>query len=398
MKILHTSDLHLGKRWHGISLLDDQDRVLDEILALCDEHEVDMLLVAGDVFSDHVDGNKPANVAWHLLQKLRQPLERGRAVFLLRGNHDPFELFGLMNLMMTEMAGKDGLPLIIANQPGVYPAPGYSFQVIALPYLSPSWLRTQPFTLDTTPDEQVAQLSGLLSHQLRQLFARIPSGVPTIFAGHVQVTGANIRPDMEFESRYNRDLWLHPRDLPQFTSYNALGHIHLGQEIKGVGKPSWYAGAPDRLDLGERDYHPHVLLVTTPETPGGTATVVPLPLQTCTKWIFEELHGVDDVDRFCRSLDGPCIGDVKIFDIPAPYRGDLETRIHDAVPRIRIQWMGQAVAVEAIGGEEEGPSPQDVHGTVWTFLRRAFAQDPDRFMRLEEAFEALWSETSEVAV
>lgn len=398
MKILHTSDLHMGKRWHGISLLEDQDRVLDEILAQCDEHEVDMLLIAGDVFSDRVDGNKPADVAWHLLKKLREPLEHGRVVFLLRGNHDPFDLFGLMNLMLTEMAGKDGLPLIVANLPGIYPVPGLSSQVIALPYLSPSWLRTQPFSLNTTPDEQVAQLSGLLSLQLRQLYTTIPSGTPTIFVGHMQVSGTIIRPDMEFESGYHRELWLHPSDLPQFTSYNALGHIHLGQQIRGVGKPSWYSGAPNRLDLGERDYQPHVLLVTTPETPGGIATVMPLTLETCTRWVLEELHGNEDVDRFCSSLGPAYIGDAKIFDIPVSYRSDTETRIRDIAPRVRVQWMSQAVIGEPVGVEPEGPSAQDVYGTVHTYLERAFAQEPARRVRLEEAFEGLWSETNEVVM
>ncbi len=58
MRLLHTSDLHIGASWRGMSRRDDQRRVLGEILGLCDAHAVDALLVTGDVFSDRVEGGK----------------------------------------------------------------------------------------------------------------------------------------------------------------------------------------------------------------------------------------------------------------------------------------------------------------------------------------------------
>ena len=120
MKILHTSDFHFGKRWGGISLIDDQTRVLDEILALCELHDVDMLLVAGDVFSDRIEGNRLADIAQTLLTRLRPLLERGRIVFLLRGNHDSIDLFDLLSFLLTEVSGKDSLPLVVASRPNIY--------------------------------------------------------------------------------------------------------------------------------------------------------------------------------------------------------------------------------------------------------------------------------------
>jgi len=396
VKILHTSDLHLGKRWRGTPLLDDQDRVLSEVLGLCEKHGVDMLLVTGDVFSDRVDGNKPADIARHFLKRLHEPLGRGRSVFLLRGNHDPFDLFGLLSFMMTEILGKDSLPLVVANLPGIYEIPGQSLQVVALPYLPPAWLRMQPFAVNVTPDEQVAQLSGLLSLQLQHLYSGVPSAAPTIFAGHVLISGAQLTEDLEFESGYHRELWLHPSDLPQFTSYNALGHIHLSQEIRGAGKPSWYAGAPDRLDLGEREYQPQVLLVTTPDTPGGIATVEPIHLTACTRWILEELHGLEDVERFCTTVNASNpIGEVVVADVPVAYRGAIEDHIRDVAPRVRVRWMMEALLDVEQGSD--GPDPHDVYGTVRAYLERAFSQDADCRARLEAAFESLWSESSEVS-
>src|SRR3712207_895631 len=97
MKLLHTSDLHLGAQWRSVSRADDQTRVLDEVLTLCDQHEVDALLVTGDVFSDR-PYEPPARIARRLLERLSDQLRRGRAIVLLRGNHDPLDLFQLMRI------------------------------------------------------------------------------------------------------------------------------------------------------------------------------------------------------------------------------------------------------------------------------------------------------------
>jgi len=127
---------------------------------------------------------------------------------------------------------------------------------------------------------------------------------PSIFTAHTLIDHAELKPDTEVEQGYVRELVLHASDLPQFTSYNALGHIHLGQEVRGTGKPTWYSGAPDRLDMGERDYHPQVLLVTTPDAPGGTATVRAITMPNCTTWMLTDLSDEESVDRFCLEVAG----------------------------------------------------------------------------------------------
>jgi exonuclease SbcD len=87
MRLLHTSDLHYGMTWRGISRRADQHRVLAEIVSICEAKRVDALVVTGDVFSDRPEGH-PADVIRLLLQQLRPQLERGCPVVLLRGNHD----------------------------------------------------------------------------------------------------------------------------------------------------------------------------------------------------------------------------------------------------------------------------------------------------------------------
>ncbi len=397
MRLIHASDLHLGASWYGVPRRTDQERVLEEILDLCDKYVVDGLIVTGDVFSDRVEGGRHPQIARRLLEQLRGHLNHGRAVFLLRGNHDPLDLFGLMRLLVTELAGHEHWPLIVADLPGIYHIPGHELQIIALPYITPGMLRDDTALLDLSPEQQLPGLAGLLSLRVQHLYRQASSTLPAIFAGHVMVGGAHLSEEREFEAGYNDELWLESGSLPQFTSYNALGHIHLSQEIMGTGKPTWYAGSPDRMDLGEREYHPQVLLVDTPNTPGGTATVQPIPLTTCTPFIEEELHGMEDVDRLCISLEAAGspdpLGRATIADVPVQSRGPVEGRIRLLAPRLQVRW---ALEEQALVTPIEWDDPHDLPTMMSSYLERAYAGREDRRIRLMTAFQSLWGQSDEV--
>lgn len=397
MKLLHTSDLHLGASWgNDVSRGDDQARVLDEILDLCERYGADILLVTGDVFGDRVEGSV-AREARRLLERLRSHLERGRAVVLLRGNHDPIHLFALVGTLVEGMGG-ERWPLVIADEPRVYQVPSHPLQVVALPYLTPSWLQRAPLDRNLTPEERLAGLSGLLALHVERLYEQASPNLPAIFAGHVLVSGAKLTEDVTIESGYHRSLWLPPDRLPQFTSYNALGHVHLGQEVRGVGKPTWYVGAPDRLDLGERAYYPQVLLVEVPDTPGGVAGVEPVPLTSCTPFVLEELAGEDDVERFCAACGEagwPCspLGRVTIADVPAGRRALVEARLRQVSLRFEIRWASETAAAPA--PMVEAFDPHDVPAIIGDYLARHFADQPTRQAHLSAAFAELWQEGAE---
>lgn len=395
MRILHTADWHLGSTWDGQSRRADQERVLDEILALCDERNVDLLLVAGDILHDRVEGGHPEAAVRRLLLRLEPHLDRGRAVFLLRGNHDPLELFRLMSLLIPEVAGSESWPLVVADLPGIHQIPGHDLQVIALPYLSPRMLQQRAAEIGVTAETMVAGAAGIIAQQIESLYAQVQTEHPAIFAGHVLLGGAQLTPDIEAEANYSREVWLVPSRLPHFTSYNALGHIHLIQEVRGAAKPTWYSGAPDRLNLGERDYTPQVLLVETPDSPGGTATVQPIPLTTPTRFVRAELRGMPEVEDFCaHRASGNPLGVIRVVDIAAGMHSAVEAQIHAAAPRLRIEWPAE---VSRPGGPTpEGPDHRDVHGTVIDYLGRSYADEQHRHP-LIQAFETLWAEGSEEA-
>jgi exonuclease SbcD len=390
MNILHTSDLHLGDTWDTHPRLSDRMRVLGEILGLCEQHDVDILLITGDIFADRVKGSLP-DVARQFLEMLRDQLARGMAVFLLRGNHDDFRFFQLLRILVNEMAGKDRWPLVIADLPKIYSVPSYPIQILALPYLSPGWLERHPPEAEVSPEERLVGLTGVLANHVHWLGQQVDPKMPAIFAAHVLVSGASYSSEKEVEPGYARELVLAPKYLPHFTSYNALGHIHLAQRVEHTTKPTWYAGGPDRLNLGEQDYQPRVLLVNTPDRPGGEASVEEIPLTTCTPFIRQTLSGLGDLEEFCNRIPAPDpLGILTLADIPVDHRTRAEALIRQAAPRLRIEWALQVGPTNVDQSPGDHLDFYDIPATVGTYLDNAYGKHPEKLVRLRWAFDKLF--------
>jgi exonuclease SbcD len=389
MKILHTSDLHLGDTWRGNPRLTDQLRVLEEVLDLSIQHKVEMLIITGDIFGDRLEA-KLSDIARQFLQRIHERLQRDQVVFLLRGNHDPFNFFQLLRVILDQWAGPYHVPLVIADLPEVYKIPGKNLQVLALPYLSPSMIEQQAQAPGISPEERINILEGRLTSYINLLGQQVDPKVPAIFVGHVLVRGTRFNAETIVEQGMLRELTISSRDLPGFTSYNALGHIHLAQFVKNTEKPTWYSGGPDRLDMGERSYCPQVLLITTPDQPGGLAQVEPILLKTSTPFISETAAGIDAVEAFCRTVTGTNpLGVLELSDIPVDRRAVVEQAIHVAAPRLELRWVLEPAAATGIESAAPGPDFHDVAGTVQTYLAGRFSNQPDRLTRLIKAFETL---------
>ncbi|MBQ8658862.1 MAG: exonuclease subunit SbcD, partial [Clostridia bacterium] len=85
MKILHTSDWHIGKRLVGRERLDEQEAVLDEIAQICETEEIELVIVAGDIFDTYTPSAEAENL---FFKKIRKIAGETRAAILISGNHD----------------------------------------------------------------------------------------------------------------------------------------------------------------------------------------------------------------------------------------------------------------------------------------------------------------------
>jgi exonuclease SbcD len=386
MRLLHTADLHLGlrDRW------DDHTRVLNEILALTDEHGVEAMLFIGDVFHNRTERDL-ADIAADFLRMLLPTLRRGTDVVLVSGNHDNRDLFRLMGTLLREVAGQDALPLLVCDKPDVYDLPGHkALQVVALPYLPPNMLRSvEAFSGPLMEGSDLHQtLSATLERGLQWLERKVDPNRPAIFAGHVEVRGSLAATGFELD--YIHDIALEARSLPHYTQYNALGHVHLCQKIKGASRPSWYSGAPDRQDLGERAYKPCVLLVELTMKPGDPCEPIELPVQSATTFIKESFNGADDVIGFLASEPSPeTLGRVQITCSVGEFAG-LRQQILSVCPRLDVMsnLVDSSYSLDIALPED----PYDVQANVLAYLEERFAGE--ELKNLKEAFAELCGEVS----
>ncbi len=158
MRLLHTSDWHLGARLGNQDRLPDQLERLEEICRYLDENEVDVLLVAGDVFDEH-RSEALARIIARLARLLKPRIEAGMWAVFIAGNHDREHVFplirGLQDLLTAESslpAGQAGPRVVFAERPALVPVTarsGEQVQLMLLPYPTP--------TRYELPDERLAQ-------------------------------------------------------------------------------------------------------------------------------------------------------------------------------------------------------------------------------------------------
>jgi exonuclease SbcD len=264
MKFLHCSDLHLGRALHGYPLLEDQRYILEQILALAQAHQVDALLVAGDVY----DRSTPSGDAVALLDWfLTQAAEMGLPCFLTAGNHDSAQRVAYGGALMRDR----GIYLSPVLSGGLEPISMEdewgTVDVYLLPFLKTVHVRA------IWPEEELENttqaVKAVLEHSPRNPEHRL------VLAAHQFVVSGGKNPilcDSESPSVGGLD----QVDVSAFDGFDyvALGHIHSPQAI---GRETVrYSGSPLKYSTSEWDQVKSVALVTLREK--GNVAVELLPL------------------------------------------------------------------------------------------------------------------------
>lgn len=243
MKFLHLSDLHLGKRLHGCSLLEDQRHILRQLLPIAGE--ADAVLIAGDVYDKAVP---PAEAVTLFDWFLTQLAQAGKPVFLISGNHDsPQRLAFGARLLAGE--GVYIAPVFSGPPEPVILRDGYGeIAVYLLPFLKPAHVRQ----LD--PEAEIASYQQAVAWVLDRL-ALDPSR-RNLLVAHQYVAGAH-QCDSEEVSIGGLD----QIDAGLFDrfDYVALGHLHTPQS---VGRDTVrYCGTPLKYSFSEAGQQKAALLV-----------------------------------------------------------------------------------------------------------------------------------------
>jgi exonuclease SbcD len=307
MKLLHTSDLHLGKRLYGYSILADQEFILHQIAEIAVREKVDGIIIAGDIFDTAV----ASRTAIDLLNRFLTELKEARiSVFMISGNHDSPERIHYASDIM------DSCGIYIS---GVYDCDrdirvvdvhdSYGpLHICLLPYLDPAYVRNSGrfdaeqistfddaifavlATIPLKPDERYVAVA----HQFVAGLGTTPSSSESerIIVGGIEQVNAN-----------------------QFAKfeYVALGHLHKSQM---VGLPTIrYAGSPLKYSPSECGVEKSVTFVEFFEKENITIRQIPL-------------HPLHDLRIICGTLDELTLG----CTIPAPHDDYFSVQLTDPLP------------------------------------------------------------------
>lgn len=272
MKFIHTGDWHLGLRLGAHELTEIQFAQVERILKLCQEHQVEALVVAGDVFEKRIG---LAALTKRLTELLKPQIERGLNVILMSGNHDTPEHLQMMRALLA-LEGAAVSRLRVIEQPEFFELCGVQWG--AMPYPDRDtlsrWAREQS---EVYGDARDGAMSSGYARKAAEIAAHFDGTKPAVFIGHVTIAG--VKTPSEMELSYAQGLRIGTADLPKHCDYIALGHIHQPQRIGDErAVPCYYSGDLDRYNRGERgDPQKGVYLVEVAANQAATATWLPLP-------------------------------------------------------------------------------------------------------------------------
>ncbi|MCE2570940.1 exonuclease SbcCD subunit D [Motilimonas eburnea] len=251
MKFLHTSDWHLGRQLHNQSLLDDQRHVLGQVIAYAKDHQVDAVVVAGDIYDRSVPPAQAVTLLNEVLTELVNALSI--PVLIIAGNHDGPERLGFA----SESMGTAGLhivgPLSAAISPVIITGrSGVSAAFYLLPYAEPATVR-HVFEVEASGHQQA--MSCLLE-QVKQQHQKHPQH-KSVVVSHCFLDGGE-------ESESERPLSIGGADKIAPTlfadfDYVALGHLH-GPQYKGAPHVR-YSGSLLKYSFSEQHQNKSVTLV-----------------------------------------------------------------------------------------------------------------------------------------
>jgi exonuclease SbcD len=273
MRILHTADWHLGDRLGRIDRTDDLRKAVERVALHCKQEKVDVLLVAGDLFSELARPDSLREAIRHWQDVFREFLEEGGTILTLTGNHDNESFCQTLVHAMTLAAptvGRMGetIPpgrLYLAADPTFVRLQdrlgGFDVQFVLMPYPTPSrYLKGEAGLKYGSPEEKNKLLISAWANTLREIRAhpRYDPKAPAVLGAHVHLHGSNLGPSL-FRITPEEDVVVEGAELPNQFDYVALGHIHKPQRI-GVSHVR-YSGSIERMDLGEQGDQKGAVLV-----------------------------------------------------------------------------------------------------------------------------------------
>ena len=283
MKILHTSDWHIGKTLYGRKRYDEFEAFFTWLIETIEQEQVDVLLIAGDIFDTSTPGNRAQQLYYRFLHRVAA--STCRHIVIIAGNHDspsflsaPKELLSALDVHVT--GSLSGNPtdevLALCDSEG-----NAELIVCAIPYLRDRDIRTAEAG-ESMEDKSRKLIEGIRDHYAetvslaRQQRAALLSSIPIIAMGHLFVAGGQTIEGDGVRELYVGSLAHVPAGIfPSDIDYLALGHLHVPQQVNGSSVMR-YSGSPLPIGFGEAGQEKSVCLVEFDRQISATSPAVRL--------------------------------------------------------------------------------------------------------------------------
>jgi exonuclease SbcD len=374
MRLLHTSDWHIGRSLHGTDLLAEQEAVLGALADVVAAESVDVVLVAGDVYDRAVPSADATAVLSRVVARLRRA---GAVVVMTPGNHDSARRLGAF----SELLAVGGLhvraetprldePVLLADEHG-------DVAVYGLPFLEPELAR---FELGVATARSHEGVIGAAMDRVRaDLFLR--PGTRSVVLAHAFV-GGGVASDSERDISVG-GVDLVPASVFDGADYVALGHLHRPQTLSPRVR---YSGSPLAYSFGEAGQHKQAWLVDLDATGLAAVRAVPLPTPrplsmltgTLAELLEDPTHAAAEGHFVSARLTDPVR--------PADPMRALQARFPHCV---HLEWAGTGAAPDGRSYQERlrGRSDLDVAGEFVQHVR-GLAAGPAELALLGRALTA----------
>ncbi|MFW8600638.1 exonuclease SbcCD subunit D C-terminal domain-containing protein [Desulfobacterota bacterium M19] len=309
MKILHTSDWHLGRSLYGRKRYDESGAFLDWLSSTIENEQIDALLIAGDIFDISTPSNRAQELYYRFLCRVSNSC--CRHIVVIAGNHDspsflnaPGELLRVLNVYVVGAMAENPEDEVFVLRDGRNRPQAV---VCAVPYLRDRDIRT------VEPGESVDDKNTKLALGIRRHYAEVCAvavrleaafrvdgrpRIPIIAMGHLFTIGGKTVDGDGVRELYVGSLAHMDKEMfPVSIDYLALGHLHVPQQV-GDAEHMRYSGSPVPMGYGEAAQEKKVVVV---EFNGAAPLIKELPIP-CFQPLERIVGGLDDICERIKEL------------------------------------------------------------------------------------------------
>ncbi len=260
MKLLHTSDWHVGKTIRGRSRAEEHKTVLAEMADIADNENVDVIIVAGDLFETATPTAESEQIVYKALLDFANT---GAQVVVIAGNHDNarrleavtpvFHAVGSIHVVTKATRPSEGGTITIET------STGETAKVAMLPFVSKRGIVKAAELWDNEAFENSQKYTDRVTKMMALLANEFDPKTINILVAHTFVHGQALGGG-ERQAHFVEEYAVTSQSIPTTANYVALGHVHKAQKVS-AGSVTHYCGSPLQLDFGDGETDKQVNLV-----------------------------------------------------------------------------------------------------------------------------------------